>query len=187
MSLAISVNKGCCGHEAVSHCKPPHPPLQCSLRGFRGEENRIVALDSENEYQRNDFSKPRLLHLPIHRYKSPKIIKLKCLFFVICSNLLMFDYMFVYLFHQKLLLAWLLPLLFSTIPLSYLRVCILGQSSVSLLNNRKFLTLRLCFFFLPSQQKALSLKYHPAWKSNLNTSEMHFRSSLRSSAVNKPD
>ena len=31
------------------------------------KKDRILALDSEGEYQRNNFSEPRLLHLHIHR------------------------------------------------------------------------------------------------------------------------
>ena len=89
----VSVNKGCCSHQAVT-LQPPggepcgnsewrqadcprqspsssqccsHPPDTCTLRGFRMREHRILALDSQCEYQRNDFSEPRLLYLPIHK------------------------------------------------------------------------------------------------------------------------
>ena len=35
--------------------------------GNSGRENRILAPDSYGAYQRNDFSEPRLLYLPIHK------------------------------------------------------------------------------------------------------------------------
>ena len=35
------------------------------------KKDRILALDSEGAYQRNNFSEPRLLHLPIHRRGFP--------------------------------------------------------------------------------------------------------------------
>ena len=35
------------------------------------KKDRILALDSEGAYQRNNFSKPRLLHLPRHRKGFP--------------------------------------------------------------------------------------------------------------------
>ena len=39
----ISVNKGCCGHQVISHCTYPQ---ECSLRsGFRTEKSRNMALD----------------------------------------------------------------------------------------------------------------------------------------------
>ena len=52
---AISVNKGCCSHQALSHCSHLQ---QCTLRGFRMEKNMILALDSQGGYGRNDFSEP---------------------------------------------------------------------------------------------------------------------------------
>ena len=43
ISPAMSVNKGCCGPQIISYCRYPQ---QCTLRGFRVEINRILALDS---------------------------------------------------------------------------------------------------------------------------------------------
>ena len=47
-----------------------HQPLQLPpavhLRGSRIETSRILALENDNAYQRNDFTEPRLLHLPRH-------------------------------------------------------------------------------------------------------------------------
>ena len=34
------------------------------LRGYRIEKSRVLALDSDNADQINDFTEPRLLHLP---------------------------------------------------------------------------------------------------------------------------
>ena len=39
-----------------------HPP-----RRFRVRKHRILALESQEAYQRNDFSEPRLLHPPTDR------------------------------------------------------------------------------------------------------------------------
>ena len=90
MLPAISVNKGCFGHHIISPCSCPAgkpwensgwtqtscqplisataaSPQWCILRGFRMEKTKIQALDNYNAYQTNDFSEPRLSHLPIHR------------------------------------------------------------------------------------------------------------------------
>ena len=85
MSPAVSVNKGCCNHQASSlyspegtqdgdkqavhlqvnsHCSWPQP---CTLKGLRMEKSRRLALDRQGADQRNDFNEPRLLHLPILR------------------------------------------------------------------------------------------------------------------------
>ena len=51
--------------------KPPDtaaaPSPRVHLRGLRMRRHRTLAPDSWGTYQRNDFSEPRLLHLPIHR------------------------------------------------------------------------------------------------------------------------
>ena len=77
MLPAISVNKGCCSHlrlqalltlsakgtqDGNKDCPPSSRRQDCSLRKLR-----ILAPESWGAYQRNDFSEPRLLHLPIHR------------------------------------------------------------------------------------------------------------------------
>ena len=43
------------------------PPQRGSLSKLRMGKHRILAPDSWGAYQRNDFSEPRLLHLPMHR------------------------------------------------------------------------------------------------------------------------
>ena len=63
MLPAISVNKRCCSHQAITL----QPPRWCTLRRLRMRKHRILALDSQGAYQRNDFNEPRLLHLPILR------------------------------------------------------------------------------------------------------------------------
>ena len=83
---ATSVNKGCCSHQASRHCSRP---WLCTLRGFRMERSRTLALESWGAYQRKDFSEPRLLHLPIHR-KVLNSLTWDVWFSLINSNLLMF-------------------------------------------------------------------------------------------------
>ena len=73
-------------HQTLSLCSYPQ---RCTLRGFRIEKNRILALDSSGEYQRNNFNKPRLLHLPIHR-KALNSLTWDVWFSLIRINLLMF-------------------------------------------------------------------------------------------------
>ena len=53
------------------------------------EISRILALDSWGADQSNDFSEPRISHLPKHR-KAAKIINLQCHVFLMNSNILMF-------------------------------------------------------------------------------------------------
>ena len=63
--------------------------LWWALRKFRMWKHGIVAPDSWGAYQRNDFSEPRLLHLPIHR-KVPNSLTWDIWFSLIYQNLLMF-------------------------------------------------------------------------------------------------
>ena len=58
MPPAISVNKGCLGHQLLTPA--PHTHTLCTLVGSRMEKNSILTPDSWNAYQRNDFSEPRL-------------------------------------------------------------------------------------------------------------------------------
>lgn len=91
MPSVLAVNRGCCGHQAITLQLPPvtalkvlrmqtglpplshstlqpHPfPQWCTLRGFRMRKRRILAPNSWDAWPRNDFSEPRILHLPIHR------------------------------------------------------------------------------------------------------------------------
>ena len=47
MPRAVSVSKGCCGYQAISHCSRPG---RLALRGVRKEENRNLALHSYAAY-----------------------------------------------------------------------------------------------------------------------------------------
>ena len=58
-------------------------------KGRSGWENRILAPDRWDEYERNGFSEPRLLHLAIHK-KSLNSLTSDICFFLINNNLLMF-------------------------------------------------------------------------------------------------
>ena len=58
-----------------------------------------------------------------------KNINLRCLAFVICSNLFMFDYTgFYFVFSKNSYVSWFFPYLFGTVPQSYLAGCTLGYS-----------------------------------------------------------
>ena len=97
----------------ISNCSPPMWAGEPS--GFRKEKNtcdptgirlqplhmvspqgaqdvkkhRIAAQDSWDAYERNDFTEPRLLHLPIHR-KAQNSLTWYVWFSIIYNNLLMF-------------------------------------------------------------------------------------------------
>ena len=57
----ISVNKRCRGHQAFSHSSHSQ---WCTLR--ETQDGGKQALDIQGTYQRNNFNKPRILHLHIH-------------------------------------------------------------------------------------------------------------------------
>ena len=57
-------------------------------KGSSGCENRRLALDRWAAYERNGFSKPRLLHLAIHRKSLNSLTSDICFFLI--NNLLMF-------------------------------------------------------------------------------------------------
>lgn len=86
MLPAISISKGCCGHQAFSHSSHPQ---WCALRGYRTEKSKMLALGSQGAYQRIDFNEPRLLPLPILR-KMLNSLTWDAWFSLINSNLLMF-------------------------------------------------------------------------------------------------
>ena len=107
MSPAISVNKGCCNHQTISHYSPEGAqdgdkqavhlqanshcrcPQPCALKGFRMEKSRILTPERQGADQRSDFNEPRLLHLPILR-KMLNLLTWAVWFSFIKSNLLMF-------------------------------------------------------------------------------------------------
>ena len=53
ISPAISINKGCCSPQAISHCSHP---WMCTLRGFRIEKSRTLAQDSSVQFSRSVMS-----------------------------------------------------------------------------------------------------------------------------------
>ena len=77
----MSVNKGCCGHWAITLQSPlmvpPSPqPLQAHPTGYPKRlsvrKHRTLAPDGWGAHQRGDFNETRLLHLPVHRkYEAP--------------------------------------------------------------------------------------------------------------------
>ena len=107
MSPAISVNKGCCNHQTISHYSPEGAqdgdkqavhlqanshcrcPQPCALKGLRMEKSRILTPERQGADQRSDFNEPRLLHLPILR-KMLNLLTWAVWFSFIKSNLLMF-------------------------------------------------------------------------------------------------
>ena len=104
MLPTVTANKRCCGHPAISHYQALmvspewaqdggkraaiqqalshcNHPQRCALRGLRMEKNWILALDTQGVPQRNDFSEPRLLHLPILRKAGANLKNLRHLVF----------------------------------------------------------------------------------------------------------
>ena len=71
--------------------EPQLLPCRVHLEGILEEEKQDAGLDSSGAFQRNHFSGPRLLNLPIHR-KVLKSLTLEIVFFV-CdeNNLLIFN------------------------------------------------------------------------------------------------
>ena len=111
MLPAMSVNKGSCHHQPLqppdtqdgaecppsSHqtLQPPHSHM-CTPRRLRMRRMHwILAPDSWGAYQRNDFSEPRLLHLPIHR-KALNSLTWNIWFSLIKSDLLRFGFCFFF-------------------------------------------------------------------------------------------
>ena len=134
MFPAISVNKGCHSHQwlqpskvniwalrklraennicqlASSRLQPF--PKEGALRKHRMWKHRILIPDSWGAYQRNDFSEPRLLHLPIVRKVLTSLIwsiwfSLTVIFW--CSN-------YLEIFLQKHLYILAPPLMLLNIP-----------------------------------------------------------------------
>ena len=62
MKKLPAVNKGCCGHQVINHCS--HPSL-CMVRQFEIQKSRILALDTEGAYQRNNFNNVETLEKAI--------------------------------------------------------------------------------------------------------------------------
>ena len=135
---AISVNKGCHSHQQLH---PPPTVSRWALRELRKEIKntchlaairlqplpgkpwgnsgcfRILAPESWSAYQRNDFSEPRLLQLPIHR-KVPNSLTQDIWFSLINNNLWMTTCPLL----QNFYITWLLasPRLLGAVSQSYL-------------------------------------------------------------------
>ena len=76
------------------------PPASAPWGDFRMKKDRILSLDSEGEYRRNNFSEPRLLHLHIH-WKVLNSLTWDSWFSLItiifwCSDYLLFDAKLLY-------------------------------------------------------------------------------------------
>ena len=81
--------------------------LRWALRKLRMWKYRILAPDSWGECQRNDFSEPRLLNLPIH-WKALNSLTWDIWFSFINNNLLTFWLPTLLL--QSSYISWILPL-----------------------------------------------------------------------------
>ena len=141
--VEISANKGCCSYQPLQ--LPPKVSLEgtqdgkrmpairpsdttatppwCTLRKLRMRKHRILAPESWGAYQRNDFSEPRLLHLPLRR-KALNSFTWDVWFSFINSNLVTFLLPGLCCKHSSI--SWLLPCLFRAVPQNYLRCCVLG-------------------------------------------------------------
>ena len=75
------------GFQALSHCN--HPPV-VDPEGIQ-DGTRVLAPDSWGAYKRNDFSEPRLLYPSISRQLPTSLTLDICVFFLIKSNLVMFQ------------------------------------------------------------------------------------------------
>ena len=107
--------EGTQGRNRMPAIKPPATvatPQQCTLRRLRMRKHKILAPYSWGAYQRNDFSEPRLLHLPIHR-KVLNSLTWDAWFSLINSNLLMFRLLGVCC--KSSCISWLLTYLFGAV------------------------------------------------------------------------
>ena len=114
MAPAILANKGC--------LQSRQPPSRVHLRGLRIGKNHIPGLDSRGAYLRDDFTQPRLLHLPIGR-KVLNSLTGSIWYYLINSNLLTAIFLL-----ENSYISWFLPYLFRAIRQSYLRGCFPGFS-----------------------------------------------------------
>ena len=146
MLPAISVNKWCCSHQAITlqlprrwalrelrmetGCPPSssqllQPPWWCTLRRLRMKKHRILSPESWGAHQRNDFSEPRLLHLPIRR-KALNSLTCDVWFSLINGNLLMFR--LPGLCSKNSCVSWFPTCLFWAVPQNDLRGHVPGLS-----------------------------------------------------------
>ena len=66
-----------------------HPYSEWGTRDVKKQRSRMLAPDSWDAYERNDFSEPRRLHFPIHK-RAPNSLIWDTWFSLINNNLLMF-------------------------------------------------------------------------------------------------
>ena len=129
-------------------------PQTVHPEGTQDEKNRTLALDSWDANQRNDFSEPRLLHLPIHR-KALDSLTWDVWFSLINSNLLMFQ-LPGFFFCKNSFVSWLLPYLFRAVHLSDLRGCLLGLSPQKVSQIKHNSQILGSLFFLDTSSLSLS-------------------------------
>ena len=118
MLSAISVNRECCSHQAISHCSPQ----LWTPRGFRMQKKRTVLIFEDR------FQWAQTCHLPIQR-KALNSLTWNAWFSLISSNLLKFSYLFFVCLNSCT--PWLLPYLFGAVLQSYRRGCVPGLSPQS--------------------------------------------------------
>ena len=147
---AISIHKECQSHQRLQ----PSNMSQWALRKLRAEKNicylaairlqplpavspeetqmwkyRILAPNGWGAYQRNYFSEPRLLHLPIHR-KALNSLTWDVWFSLINNNLFFFN-----VFWSIIALQWCVSFCFITKWISYTYTICSHISSLLHLNN----------------------------------------------------
>ena len=99
-------------------------PQRSTARKLKVRKHRILAPESWGAYRRNDFSEPRLLHLPIHR-KALNSLTWDVWFSLINSNLSNY----LVLVAKNASISWLLPHLLGAVPQSHLRGWLPGLST----------------------------------------------------------
>ena len=127
ITCRVTVSKGCQGHQATCQCSRPG---LCTLRGFRMDKSKMLALESWDVYQRNNSSEPSLLHLSIHRKALNSFTHIR--FSLINRNLLMFQ-LPAFCCKNLYIVALLLPLWSNPYKL---RGCLLGVSPQFCLSNK---------------------------------------------------
>ena len=116
---------------AIKSAASAATPQRCALRELGMRSHRTPAPGGWGAHQRNDFSEPRLLHLPIHR-KALNSLTWSIWLPLVNNNLLMFR--LPGLCCKNSYIPWLPPCLFGAVPQSYLRCCDLGLSPPFCLN-----------------------------------------------------
>ena len=132
--------------QALSHYSQP-PAVHPEGSGW---ESRAQALDEQGEYQRDDFSEPRLLHLPIYR-KMLNSLTWEIWFSLFKLNFWGSSYL-VFVAKIPIYPSSSLTFFGAVLRASWEAVSALGyHPQFCLPDKRKFSTSRLCFFFFSSQ------------------------------------